>query len=165
MKLVIFTEGTLIMHKQGLNCKREEIVKQVIEKQESVYDFSSYVPIGDVINKLKNWKKYGAKILYLTSRKKPEEIKQIRNVLKNNKFPKGELLFRQEGEEYKDIIERIFPEILIEDDCESIGGIDQLIITHVKPEVKAKIKSILVKEFGGIDHLPNKLSSLKDYQQ
>jgi hypothetical protein len=26
---------------------------------------------------------------------------------------------------------------------------------HLKPELKAKIKSIVVKEFGGIDHPPD----------
>jgi len=32
-------------------------------------------------------------------------------------------------------------------------------ITHVKPEIKKKIKSISVKEFGGIDYLPDEISN------
>jgi len=31
---------------------------------------------------------------------------------------------------------------------------------QIRPELKAGIKSIVVKEFGGIDHLPGDLSAL-----
>ena len=157
MKILIFTEGTIIMHKTAVSRSREEIVKQVENKEEFVHDYKSYVPVGNAVEKLQTWKNDGAEILYLTSRRKPEEIRQIHNVLKNFNFPDGQLLFRQEEEEYKDIAERIIPDVLIEDDCESIGGIDQMTITHVKPGIRKKIKSIPVKEFGGIDHLPDKI--------
>jgi len=165
MKILIFTEGTIIMHKTAIGHSREEIVKQSkgflrIFRDKSVYDYKSYVPVGNAVKKLQNWKKDGAEILYLTSRRKPEEIKQIQNILQKFKFPDGQLLFRQKDEEYKDVAERIIPDVLIEDDCESIGGIDEMTITHVKPEIKKKIKSIPIKEFGGIDHLPNKISAL-----
>ena len=153
------------MHKNALGRTRDEIVKQskgffLIFREKSVHDYKSYVPIGDAVKKLQNWKKDGAEILYLTSRRKPEEIQQIQNVLKKFKFPDGQLLFRQKNEEYKDVAERIIPDVLIEDDCESIGGIDEMTITHVKPEIKKKIVSIPIKEFGGIDHLPDKISAL-----
>jgi len=160
MKILIFTEGTIIMHKTAIGHSREKIVKQVKDEQESVHDYGSYVPIGNAVKKLQNWKNDGAEILYLTSRKKLDEVKQIQNVLKKFNFPDGQLLFRQKNEEYKDIAEKIIPDVLIEDDCESIGGIDEMTITHVKPEVKKKITSILIKEFGGIDHLPDKISAL-----
>lgn len=160
MKILIFTEGTIIMHKTAISHSREEIVKQVEDKEESVHDYKSYVPVSNVVKKLQNWKNDGAEILYLTSRKKPEEIEQIQNVLKKNKFPDGQLLFRQKNEEYKDVAEKVVPDVLVEDDCESIGGIDEMTITHVKPEIKKKIKSIPIKEFGGIDHLPDKISAL-----
>ena len=55
------------------------------------------------------------------------------------------------------------PDVLIEDDCESIGGKDEMTITHVKPDLKKKIKSIVVKEFSGLDHLPDKISALLKY--
>lgn len=38
-----------------------------------------------------------------------------------------------------------------------------MVITFVKPEIKRKIKSIIVKEFGGIDHLSDKLNDLLNY--
>jgi len=54
------------------------------------------------------------------------------------------------------------PDILIEDDCESIGGKNEMTITHINPKLKTKIKSITIKEFEGIDHLPDKISELLD---
>ena len=151
------------MHKKAVGHTREEIVKQVEENEESVHDYKSYVPIGNAVKRLQTWKNQGAEILYLTSRRKPEEIQQIQDVLKKYNFPDGQLLFRQKDEEYKDVAERIIPDILIEDDCESIGGIDEMTITHVRPDIKKEIKSIPVKEFGGIDHLPDEISVLLDY--
>ncbi len=160
MKILIFTEGTIIMHKNAVGHSRKEIIKQVKQKEESVHDYKSYIPIGNAVKKLQSWKKDGAKIWYLTSRRKPEEIKQIQNVLKKKHFPDGQVLFRQKNEAYKDLAEQIIPDILVEDDCEGIGGVAEMTITYVKPEVKSKIKSILIKEFGGIDHLPDKISAL-----
>ena len=150
------------MHKHAVGHTREEIVTQVKEREneELLYNFASYVPVGNSVQKLKTWKNQGAEILYLTSRTKAEEIADVPGVLTRYEFPEGELLFRKQGEEYKDVAERVIPDILIEDDCESIGGVDELTITHVKPEIKEKIKSIVVKEFGGIDHLPDTVSEL-----
>lgn len=70
------------------------------------------------------------------------------------------IFFRQNGESYRDIAERIIPNVLIEDDCESIGGEKEMTITFIRPEIKKMIKSIVVKEFGGIDHLPDNTKDL-----
>lgn len=67
-------------------------------------------------------------------------------------------MFRGENEDYRDVIERITSDILVEDDCESIGGAPEMIISRVSPEVRRNITSITVEEFGGIDHLPDDLS-------
>ena len=56
------------------------------------------------------------------------------------------------------------PDFLIEDDCESIGGEKEMTITFIKPEIKEKIKSVVVKEFGGIDYLPDNLDELLKYE-
>ena len=53
--------------------------------------------------------------------------------------------------------------MLVEDDCESIGGGKKMVYLNIKPEVRTRIKSIAVKEFGGIDHLPGKMSNLIKY--
>ena len=148
------------MHKTTIGHTREEISQQVKDNEKTIHDYFAYVPIGNAVHKLTKWRNQGAEITYLTSRTKPNEITDIENVLKRHHFPDGQLLFRQKGEEYNNVAERILPDILIEDDCECIGGIDEMAITHVKPEIKKKIKSIPVKEFGGIDHLPDKISEL-----
>lgn len=52
------------------------------------------------------------------------------------------------------------PDVLIEDDCESIGGEKEMVYPHIKPELRTKIKSIVVEEFEGIDHLPDEIDLL-----
>ena len=160
MKILVFTEGTLLMHQAASDCTREEIIRQVKENEESVSDFATYVPTGNAVEKLTTWKGQGAELLYLTSRVSPNEIHDIKNVLKKYRFPKGRVLVRTEDEEYHDIVKRILPDVLIEDNCESIGGVDYVIATHLGPEIKGCINSIVVPEFGGIDHLPDKISAL-----
>ena len=163
MKILVFLHGTTIMHESAVGHTREEIVKQVKDKEKSVHDYKSYVPVGDAVKKLHNWKKDGTEILYLSSHETMEDVEKDKFVLKKYEFPNGQVIFRQADEQYKNIAERIMPDVLIEDDCESIGGKDEMAITHVKPEIKKKIKSIVVKEFGGIDHLPDKISALIKY--
>ena len=64
-----------------------------------------------------------------------------------------EILCRDRGEQYSDLVERICPDILIEDDCKSIGGEKEWCITNVRKDIKQHIKSIIVDEFKGIDHI------------
>ena len=163
MKIMIFLHGTAIMHKNGLNRTREERVKQVLDGDESLYDFAAYVPVGNVVRKLHAWKQQSAEIVYLSSHMKDEDIEKDNVVLRNYGFPDGQVFFRQRGERYNEIAERVLPDILIEDDCESIGGEKSMTYPHVKPELKAKIKSVVVKEFGGIDHLPDDISALRKF--
>ena len=125
--------------------------------------FATSVPIGNSVRKIKAWKKQGATIVYLTSRRRPEEIDIIRSVLERYKFPQGQLLSRKEGEDYKDVAEKVLPDVIVEDDCESIGGEEEMTYPSIKPELKSKIKSIVVKEFGGIDHLPDEIAELMRY--
>lgn len=149
------------MHRNGRGHTREEVVKQVREgKDPSLCEWKTYVPIGNAAEKLRTWRNQGLGVFYLTSRREPTEVEDIKDVLKKHNFPEGQLLFRQEGEEYKDIAEKVMPDIIVEDDCESIGGKDEMTYTHIKPELKRRIKSIAVREFSGIDHLPDDISQL-----
>ena len=76
-----------------------------------------------------------------------------------NDFPDFKnLYFRKQGEEYKDIAESLVPDVLIEDDCESIGGEKEMIYPHIKEELKPKIKSIIIKEFEGVDNFPSNIA-------
>ena len=153
--LCIFLHGTTIMHSSGQNCSREERVLQVKKNDPSISDYSSYIPIGNAVDKLFIWKNQEIKILYLSFHRNRKDIKKDKQVLRKFGFPKGKIVYRKKRQEYKELIERIKPDILIEDNCESIGGEKEMIITHIDSVLKRKLQSIVVKEFEGIDHLPN----------
>jgi hypothetical protein len=164
VKVMVFLHGTTIMHKNAAGRTRDERVKQVLDRRdESLYDFESYVPVVNAAKKLHTWWGQGAEIVYLSSHMRFEDVEIDQAVLRNHDFPAGQVFFRQSGERYSDVAERVLPDILIEDDCESIGGENEMTYPQVKPELKSKIKSIVVKEFGGIDHLPDNIGELMDY--
>ncbi|MGE5627555.1 MAG: hypothetical protein ACM3X7_05480 [Solirubrobacterales bacterium] len=147
ISIMIFTEGTIL--------GPDSIFHH--------FKHASYVPIKNSVNKIKSWEEQGAEIIYFTSRKRKMDVENISGILLKYNFPKGQLYYRDKGQKYNDIIEMVKPDILIEDDCKSIGGKWQMCITYVKPEVKEKIKSVVVKEFKGIDHLPRLISDLLTY--
>src|SRR6266516_2626339 len=118
MKIMVFLHGTAIMHKSALGVPREERVWQVINKEASAYDYANYVPVGKANEKLVDWAKQGAKIVYLSSHLKVEDIKKDEVSLANYDFPSAEIFYRRGGETYADVAERVMPDILIEDDCE-----------------------------------------------
>ncbi len=160
MKIMIFLHGTTIMHKSGLGVTREERVKQVKQGTDpSLHDYTSYVPVENAVKKIKGWQEQGADICYLSSHTTLEDVKKDMLVLQTHGFPEGQVFSRANGQSYQEIAETVLPDVLIEDDCESIGGAQEVTITHVRPAYKKRIISIVVKEFGGIDHLPDTLSS------
>jgi hypothetical protein len=170
VKILVFTEGTILTHKKWTDLPREEVVKQVKkwstlsnnELEASEY-FAASVPIKNSAKKIEAWKQQDATIVYLTSRRKSNEVNIIRDVLKKYEFPEGKLLFRKEDEDYRDVAEKVMPDVIVEDDCESIGGEPEMTYLGIRPELKSKIRSIVVKEFGGIDHLPDNLAELMRY--
>ena len=165
MKILIFTEGTVTMQSTAIGVDREERVKQSVGNISSVNDFRDYIPSGGAVNKLDNWKSQGAEIFYLTSRTLPNEIDDVRFVLDKYHFPDPQnLLYRKENQEYKDLAEELIPSIFIEDDCESIGGENEMTYPYIRPETKSKIHSIIVEEFAGIDNLPDDLGDLERYE-
>jgi len=162
MKIMVFTEGTIFTHSNWIALAREEIVYRVKEGERP--DYAGTLPIGEAARKIQAWSQAGAEIVYLTSCREPDEIEQAKEILRRYDFPSGELLFRREGENYRDVAERSMPDVIIEDDCESIGGEIEMTYPHIRPEIKAKIASIVIKEFGGIDHLPETLPELLSYR-
>ena len=150
------------MHKDAKGLTREEIVKQVMEGDESIHDYALYIPVGNAVKKLQEWKGQGAKICYLSSPKNAGDVEKDKFVLKKYAFPDGQIFYRQNREEYKDVVERIrpLPDVVVEDDCESIGGKIEMVYPNLKPELKTRIKSIVVKEFEGIDDIPDEISEL-----
>lgn len=164
MKILVFTEGTIIMHPSAKGLTREQRVIQSEIRERSIYDYKHYIPNDNAVGKLQSWKKQGAEIYYLTSRTSPEQIGDIASVLAKYAFPDYKnLLSRKEEGEYKDVAEHLMPDILIEDDCESIGEESEMTYPHISKDLKKQIKPIIVKEFGGIDHLPDNVKELITY--
>jgi hypothetical protein len=122
MKLLVFTEGTILMHVEAVGLARVEIVRQIQERRIAISDYAAHVPIGKSVEKLRTWQHQGAETYYLTSRTKPDQVAAIQNVLKRHGFPDGELFYRHPNESYANVTERVMPDLLIEDDCASIGG-------------------------------------------
>lgn len=141
--IMIFAEGTILKPKSWLH----------------LYSHNSYIPIDNAPELLKTWRMQGGNIIYCTSRK-GEQAENIASILMQYSFPGNCLVARDKGEKYKDIVEQIQPDILIEDDCKSIGGAWQLCIKKVRPEIKENIKSIIIPEFKGISHLPTGINEL-----
>lgn len=160
MRILVFLHGTTIMHAAGAGCTREERVDQVRRRESSVRQFAKYVPIGNAVAKVRTWASQGAEIVYLSSHRRSEQVEQDRLVLVRHGFPRGEVVSRCDEETYADVATRMAPDVLIEDDCESIGGEIEMVYPRLSDELKARIASIVVPEFGGIDHLPDDLALL-----
>jgi hypothetical protein len=154
MKVLVFTEGTILMHKNAEGVSRETRVVQYESGDPTVKQFHEYIPVGNAVRTIKAWKKQGIEIYYLTSRERKEEIKAIRTILKKYNFPDYDtLLFRDNGQTYADVAEHLLPDVIVEDDCESIGGEKEMVYFSIKPELRKNITLYQVEEFGGIDHL------------
>ncbi len=162
MKILVFLHGTLIMQQTGIGCSRQERVLQVEDGHASVLDYEAYVPINDAVNKLKGWASQGATILYLSSHQDKNDVVKDRKVLVRHGFPEGRVYFRKTSEDYQTVVQQITPDIIIEDDCESIGGQPEMTYPNLDESVKEKIKSVIVKEFSGIDHIPESIEELQN---
>lgn len=160
MKIMVFLHGTILMHPSGEGQTREGRVRQVIDGDESLYDFAAYLPVGEAVHKLQTWTSQGAEIVYLSSHRITENVAKDLTVLRKYAFPLGLVYYRQGDEGYGSVAARVLPDVLIEDDCESIGGVAEMTYPQIEPALKVRIKSIVVKEFGGIDHLPDDLAML-----
>ena len=139
MKLLVFLHGTTIMHPDEAHLR----------------DFASYVPVGGAVAKLRRWADQGAEIAYLSAHHDPAD----EDVLRHNGFPQGRILAREPGETYGVVAARELPDLLIEDDCASIGA-DEITYPQIPAGAREHIASIVVPEFGGIDHLPDSLEEL-----
>lgn len=140
---MIFAEGTILKPKSWL----------------TLYNHHSYIPIGNAVNIIEAWQRQDANIIYCTSRKK-KQADDMANLLKYHGFNGTCLVVRESKESYANIVEALQPDILIEDDCKSIGGSWQMCITKVKPDLRKKIKHIAIPEFKGIDMLSTNIKEL-----
>ena len=157
MKILVFLHGTLIMHATGMGKSREDRVRQSANREPAVLDYENYVPVGNAVEKLRQWEAHGNEIFYLSSHESQADINKDKAVLKKYDFPKGPIFWRENGKSYSQVAEEIMPDILIEDDCESIGGEKEMTYPNINQEIKKRIKSVVVKEFEGIDSLSDEL--------
>lgn len=165
MRLLIFLHGTAIMHPAGVGASRCERVAQARTRSDpALYDFAAYVPVGDVVSKLRIWQDQGAEIGYLSSHRNPDDVAKDALVLRRHRFPSGRILARASGESYGEVAGRQLPDILIEDDCESVNGAAEITYPQIRADLRYRIKSIIVPEFGGIDHLPDSLDALMTFE-
>lgn len=160
MRLLVFLHGTTIMHADGVGRARAERVRQVRDGDPSVLDFGSYVAVGDAGGKLDTWSRQGAEISYLSSHRDETDVALDHDVLERAGFPPGNVWYRQSGQEYRDVVEEARPDVLIEDDCESIGGVAEVTYPSLDAPTRSTVHSIVVPEFGGIDHLPDRVDDL-----
>lgn len=163
MKIMVFLQGTVTMHKSGIGQTPAQRVQQSKGRDPSIHQYEDYVPVGDAVQKLAAWQHQGAEIVYLSANRSEKDIQKDISVLGKYNFPDAPVLYRHGKETYADIAERVMPDILIEDDCESIGGEVEMTYPHISPEKQRIIKSIVVPEFSGIDNLPDNLGDLKSF--
>lgn len=165
MKIMVFLHGTSMMHKSGLSKTPQERVRQVQDGDPSVREYESYVPVGKANEKIGHWVEQGAEIVYLSSHETDTDVKKDIQVLGKYNFPDAPVLYRRGSETYAQIAERVMPDVLIEDDCESIGGEVEMTYPHVSPQKRKLIKSIVVKEFSGLDDLPDNPEDLRTWRK
>ena len=155
VRIAVFLHGTTIMHRGGVGRTRDERVAQVRRGETSVPEFRSYVPIGDAAAKVRRWVAAGAEVVYLSSHRRPEDVAADEAVLRRHGFPPAPVEYCAPGESYADVASRVSPDVIVEDDCESIGGTNEMTYPALPERAREGIASVVVREFEGIDHLPD----------
>lgn len=135
-KIMIFSEGTILKPKHNNFFSRINV--------------NGYVPIGNAKEIIKNWQEQGYEIIYLTSQKGRKAMGMAQR-LDELGFVGSMVGYRQIRQDYATLIKEERPDILIEDDCKSIGGERHMCITQLSDELKKSLKHIVVEEFKGID--------------
>ncbi|MBI2483058.1 hypothetical protein HYV74_02650 [Candidatus Uhrbacteria bacterium] len=164
MRILVFLHGTTIMQSAGAGKTREVRVRQSAERDPSVLAYESYIPIDHAAEKLTSWEQQGAEIMYLSSHESEADMEKDRVVLRRFHFPDGPIRYRERWQSYRDIVEEVIPDVVIEDDCESIGGAKEMATTFLEPHIQQRVRSVVIKEFQGIDHLPDRIDALRSMQ-
>jgi hypothetical protein len=155
VKILVFLGGTTLIDQNLLAPTREEMVRRSKEREKYGGLANKAVPIGNCVSKLKKWKEHGAEIVYFSSTRKPELLLKSKQTLKAYGFPEGEVYYRGPTKSYAQVAEEINPDAIVEDDCESIGGEKEMVHPNMAPSFRTRIASVVVREFQGLDHLPD----------
>lgn len=153
MNILVFLHGTAIMHPAAEHVSREERVQQVRDREPSVSDYRSYVPTPGAVEKIEAWCQRGASVAYFTSHRHPEDIAADEEVLRRHGFPTGPVHARRPNESYGAAVQRLHPDLVIEDDCESIGGALETIDAQLTDAASRNIRCIVLPEFAGLGSL------------
>jgi ribonucleotide monophosphatase NagD (HAD superfamily) len=137
-KIMIFVEGTILKPKHN----------NIFSKM----NMTGYVPINNSIETIKKWQEEGYEIIYLTSLKSRKAMKMAQH-LDELGYTGSMVEYRQKNQNYATLIKDELPDILIEDDCKSIGGMENTCYNLLDEKTKKYIKHIVVEEFGGIDNV------------
>lgn len=135
-KIMIFVEGTI------LKPKYNNILSRI--------SMTTYIPINNAIETLKKWQEEGYEVIYLTSLKGRRAMKMAQH-LDELGFIGSMVGYRQKNQDYATLIKEELPDILIEDNCLSVGGEQNMCYNLLSDELKKEIKHIVVEEFKGID--------------
>jgi hypothetical protein len=90
-----------------------------------VLDFGSYMPTETAVE-VHAWQRNGADICHRNSYRALADVQLDRDVLAAHGLPPGLVFFCERGERYADVIRRVGADVLVEDDCESIGGTSEM---------------------------------------
>jgi len=157
---MVFLHGTSIMHASATGRPRSARVEQVVGKDPAVVDYASYVPTDGAVAKVMAWQRRGAEICYLSSQRTAATAAIDKSVLAAYGFPAGDLYYRAHGESYADVVRRWSADVLVEDDCESIGGSDRTAASELGRSAGQAVPCVVVPEFGGLAHLPDEPADL-----
>ena len=136
-KIMIFVEATILTPKYNNN-----ILSRI--------SMTTYIPINNAIETLKKWQEEGYEVIYLTSLKGRRAMKMAQH-LDELGFTGSMVGYRQKNQDYATLIKEELPDILIEDNCLSVGGEQNMCYNLLSDELKKEIKHIVVEEFKGID--------------
>lgn len=137
-KIMIFVEGTI------LKPKNNNFFSRIC--------MNRYIPINGAIDAIKKWQEEGFEIIYLTSQTGRKAMRMAQH-LDELGFVGSMVGYRQRRQNYATLIKEEMPDILIEDDCKSIGGEEKMCFNELNNDLKEKIKHIKVDEFKGIDDI------------
>jgi hypothetical protein len=152
---MVFLHGTSIMHGSAVGQQRTARVRQVQSKDPTVLDYASCVPTEGAVAKVTAWQTRGAEICYLSSHRTPSAAAIDQAVIAAHGFPAGTLYYRAHGESYADLVRRWSADVLIEDDCESIGGCVRTTASELARSSGRGVPCVVVPEFGGLTDLPD----------
>jgi hypothetical protein len=152
---MVFLHGTSIMHGSAAGQPRVNRVRQATSKDPAVMDFASYVPTEGAVAKLTAWQHRGAEICYLSSHRTAAGAAIDNSVLAAHGFPAGPLYYRARGESYADVARRWSADVVVEDDCESIGGQARTTASALARTPGQAVRCVIVPEFGGLRDLPD----------